>query len=375
MTLNAALLLKMNKILAERGETAKENVREYISRNFKDNSQISLALRYFSDGALKRSLPVFPTLIAISCEAAGGVSEETVAFGEAIVLLTGAADLHDDVIDQSILKGPNKTVFGKFGSNVAILAGDVLLVEGIAKLWKQAKLIDKKRGEAVVAAVTSAVFEISKAETEEFKLRTQGFNIKPDDYQRIIRQKATVPELAMKIGAILGNGDLENINSLSQFGRTCGYVTSVVKEFVDVLDCAELTNRFRNECPPLPIIYLLQDRKFEQKLKAFQQTGFLNEKTHQKLIDVVKNSIAIQKIHENLVSSVDVELQKMKRIAQGKTLEDLETLLLAPLSYLDDLFPLRQPAVLPNSVFSSTDDFPCDCNHAWATADSTNRVL
>jgi len=340
MASNPTLSLKMRKILVEKGEHAKKNARQHILDNFKDNSQISRALRYFSDGALKTSLPFFPAMIAISCEAAGGTIEETVAFGEAIVLLTGAADLHDDIIDQSVFKGSNKTVFGKFGSNVTILAGDTLIVEGITKLYRQATLIGKIRGEAVIEAVTSAIFEISKAETFEFKLRNKGFNIKPADYQRIIRQKATVPELAMRMGAILGNGDLETINILSQCGRTCGYATSVVQEFVDVLDCDELINRFRNECPPLPIVYLLQNQKFQEKVKPFLQTGFLNEETHQKLIDIVKNSIGLQKIQEKLILSVNIELQKIKRVAQGKTLEELETLLLAPLSYLADLFPI-----------------------------------
>ena len=340
MTSNPNLSLKMKQILFEKGEPAKKNARQYILDNFRDDSEISRALRYFSTGALKRSFPVFPAMIAVSCDATGAVGEETASFGEAIVLLTGAADLHDDVIDQSFLKGPNKTVFGKFGSNIAILAGDVLLVEGMTILFSQAKLIDKKRGEAVVDAVKSAIFEISKAETEEFNLRNKGFNIKPADYQKILRQKATVPELAMKIGAILGNGDLNTINSLSQFGRTCGYVTSVVEEFIDVLDYSESVNRFRSKCPPLPIVYLLQNQESEQELKPFLQTGFLNEETHQQLIDIVKNSITLRKIQENLFSSINVELQEMKRITQGEIYEELETLLLAPLAYLADLFPL-----------------------------------
>lgn len=340
MASNPALLLKMNKLLAEKGEPAKKEARRYVSTTFKDSSPISLALRYFSNGALKRSLPVFPTLLALSCEAAGGISQETFAFSEAIVLLTGAADIHDDVIDQSAFKGSNKTVFGKFGSNIAILAGDVLLTHGITKLCRQASLIDKKRGEAVVAAVNSAIFEISKAEAEEFALRTQGFSVKPGNYQRIIRQKATVPELAMRIGAMLGNGDSKTVKSLSHFGRTCGYVTSVVKEFADVLDCGELANRFRNECPPLPIVYLLQEHEYEQKLVELLQTGFFNEENHRELIRIVGSSVALQRVQQDLTSLIGIELQEMKSISQGKSFEALETLLLAPVAYLEDLFPL-----------------------------------
>src|SRR5665647_614070 len=126
MPSNSALISKMKKILLQKSQPSQENARRSILHNFKDNSQVSQALRYFSNGALKRCLPVFPAIMSISWEAAGGINQDISAFGEAIVLLTGAADLHDDVIDKSILKGSNETVFGKFGLNVAILAGDIL---------------------------------------------------------------------------------------------------------------------------------------------------------------------------------------------------------------------------------------------------------
>ena len=50
----------------------------------------------------------------MSCEAVGGDAEKTTPFGEAIVLISAAADLHDDVIDQSFKKGQKQTVLGKF---------------------------------------------------------------------------------------------------------------------------------------------------------------------------------------------------------------------------------------------------------------------
>lgn len=338
MPSNSALLSKMKMILIQKGQHSQVNARHSILHNFKDNSQISIALRYFSNGALKRCLPVFPAIMSISCEAAGGINQDISAFGEAIVLLTGAADLHDDVIDQSILKGSNETVFGKFGLNVTILAGDILLVEGIVKLNKEAKLIDPKKAEMIIDLVTSAIIEVSKAESEEFKLRAKGFEIKPVDYQKIIWQKAAVPELAMRVGAVLGNGNLETINSLSRFGRTFGYVTTVVDEFTNVLDTDELTNRLKNECPPLPITYLLQNPKSKQTLKLLLKSDFSKEAEHIKLIEMIKKSTDLQKIRKNLVKSINVEVQEMKRFTKGETFDSLETLLTAPLICLDDIY-------------------------------------
>jgi geranylgeranyl pyrophosphate synthase len=339
MSSNQALLSRLKKIIIVKGESAQKNARQEMLVKYKDDSQISQAIRYFSNGGLKRSLPVFPAMISISCEAVGGKSETAVAFGEAIVFITGAADLHDDVIDQSFCKGPNKTVLGKFGPDISILAGDTMLIEGITKLHKQAELIDKKRGNAVVDLVTSAVFEISKAETLELRLRSKGFNIRPSEYQEIIKQKAVVPELAMRIGAILGKGELESIDTLGQIGRTYGYLTTVLDEFIDVLDYDELTNRLKSECPPLPLVYVLGNRKNREAVMPLLSTNFFGENSHQKVIDSVKNSVEVQNFKKALISSIYVDLQKMKEITKGKILEELETLLLAPLTYLTDLFP------------------------------------
>ena len=82
-----------------------KNARKKMLLNFKDDSYTSQALRYFSKVTLHNALPVFPALISMSCEAVGGDTEKTTPFGEAIVLISAAADLHDDVIDQSFVKG------------------------------------------------------------------------------------------------------------------------------------------------------------------------------------------------------------------------------------------------------------------------------
>jgi len=338
MASNPTLFLRMNSILEERGKEAQEKAIRDILNNFKDNSQISQALRYFAKGALGRGLPVFPALVSIACEAAGGKSETAIQGMESLVLITGAADLHDDIIDHSLAKGPNKTVFGKFGLNVTILVGDILLVKGLEQLNKQLDLADNRQSRLVRDLVTSGVVEISKAETKEYQLRKKGFEISSSDYLKIIRQKGVVPEIAMRIGATLGNGNLVTINGLGRFGRTYAFVTTILDEFIDVLEFDELKNRLESECPPLPIVYLLQNHESEQTIRLLLRKDF-DENAHEIVIEFVKNSPDVKRLQKTLALSIKKDLQKMKLIANGKALEQLETLLLAPMSYLSELFP------------------------------------
>src|SRR5665647_1939688 len=125
MSVNSKLM-EMKRGFIQKGGPAMKNARKTMLLNFKDGSLTSQALRYFAKVTLHNSLPVFPALISFSCEAVGGSAEKTTPFGEAFVLISSGADLHDDVIDQSVIKGSKQTVLGKFNAATAILAGDIL---------------------------------------------------------------------------------------------------------------------------------------------------------------------------------------------------------------------------------------------------------
>jgi geranylgeranyl pyrophosphate synthase len=48
----------------------------------------------------------------------------------AIIMFTGAFDIHDDIIDKSVEKRRIPTVYGKFGSEIALLLGNAFLIKG-----------------------------------------------------------------------------------------------------------------------------------------------------------------------------------------------------------------------------------------------------
>ena len=60
------------------------------------------ALRYFMEELCYDAS--HPTLLSLACEAVGGNPDATTDIGAALVLLAGAADIHDDIIDQSLTK-------------------------------------------------------------------------------------------------------------------------------------------------------------------------------------------------------------------------------------------------------------------------------
>lgn len=334
MTENSALIATTEKLIHQKGTSALKMAKKKILLKSKDDDAVSQALRYFSKTTLRNVMPVFPSLISISCEAVGGKFEKTVPFGAAIVMITGAADLHDDLIDKSFSKGSKMTVLGKFGATITLLAGDTLLVQGLGQLQIASESIKKNQASQIRDLVMNAVVEICSAQTLEAQ-QVGKLNLTPNEFKETIRLKAVVPELTMKMGAIIGNSDSQIVEKLGQFGRTYGIVSIIVEEFADLLNFKELRNRVENECLPLPLIYALQNSYLNNVLNPYLSVDSLNERSHKKIIKAVLTSKEVLELQKDLKNNIVNELNKLNGLMEGKTKRELDMLLLAPLNYLE----------------------------------------
>jgi geranylgeranyl pyrophosphate synthase len=137
------------------------------------------------------------------------------------------------------------------------------------------------------------------------------------------------------MGAIVGKGNLESIEALGGFGRTFGEISIVADEFSDLFNPDELTSRLKNECPPLPLIYALQNRKARTALMPLLITDLSNEKTHDKIVNLTLSLPEVKSIAATLQAKAKRELEKIGPIIKRKSREELETILLAPLEFLN----------------------------------------
>jgi geranylgeranyl pyrophosphate synthase len=336
MVSDTQLFESAKKIFEIRGREAFKRAETEILSNFTGDDVISEALRYFVQVTLHGALPVFPALISLSCEAVGGKTEKTTSIGAAIILIAGAADVHDDVIDRSLIKGSKRTVLGKFGKEVAILVGDALLIQGFILLQRECNLISKKQGEKILNLVAQASFEISNAEALETQLKGR-LDLSPEEYFEIIKLKAAIPELNMKIGAILGSADSKTVETLGHFGRTYGILSTIAEEFMDVWEYQEFRNRLKNECPPLPFLYALQNPHVKTKVLALLKDTRRRRNNFEEITEIVLKSQQVRKLKEELSKLTQKEIRQLSFVVNDKIREELKLLLLASLEYLQGL--------------------------------------
>jgi geranylgeranyl pyrophosphate synthase len=322
----------IRKIFKQKGKPAMKQACKELLKH-KDASLSSQALQYLSKVTLSNVLPVFPALVAMSYEAAGGNDEKAVPFGKALLLISFAADLHDDVIDKSTSKASKLTVMGKFGEPTAILTGDILLVEGLRLLTEEAYNLPIEQSKQIIRWVSESVIEICAAESLQFQFKIKA-DLAPEEYYEVIKLKAVVPELCMKIGAILCTQDTAVIEGLGRYGRMYGINSVIFEEFADLLNYDEFVHRIKNEIPPLPFLYATRNPRAKASIDSLLYSEIKNA-DYENAIDIILNTPEVNELVKIMSSNADSGKKGIPKTVKGKIREELEKFLVVPLKYFE----------------------------------------
>jgi len=308
------IMEQVQKILEERGRKALEMARQTILQEEIECKEVREALKYFMTEYwhdLAR-----PALLSLACEAVGGDPEITTPIAIPMTLISGAIDIHDDIIDQSKVKGSRPTVLGKFGKDIAILVGDALLFKGFTLLHKAVeKGIPAEKVAVIVDIIKRTFFELGDAEALELQFRGQ-MDIAPEEYLHVVRKKAADVEAHTRISAVLGNGTGREIEALGEYGRLLGMLIILRDDLIDIHDCKEFIHRVKKEHFPLPLLYALKSSsEIRSELASIFPKVKITKKDMQKLlknIDTVGGYEQVQKLMEETGKRAISHLEKLR---------------------------------------------------------------
>ena len=136
--------------------------------------------------------------------------------------------LHDDLMDKSDLRRGNPTVHKKWNENAAILSGDTMLIMAY-QLFNQGM----KSDEAWTAFIEAT---LGVCEGQQFDIDFETRNdVTEAEYMEMIRLKTSLLlGYALKIGALLGGADAEDVAHLYTFGEKMGLAFQLQDDWLDV---------------------------------------------------------------------------------------------------------------------------------------------
>jgi geranylgeranyl diphosphate synthase type II len=176
-----------------------------------------------------------PLLVLASCQMFGGEINDAINPAIGIELFHNFTLLHDDIMDEAPLRRGKETVYKKWNSNVAILAGDTMFaVANKFMLRTQPSAISE-----VVELFNQTAIEVCEGQQYDM-----DYEKRPDitiaDYIEMIRLKTAVLLAAsLKTGAIIAGAGSDDCNYVYQFGINLGLAFQLKDDLLDIYGVQE----------------------------------------------------------------------------------------------------------------------------------------
>ena len=192
-------------------------------------SEFYAPLKYACDGGKR----IRPLILVLSAESAkvgkansSKLGEDTFMAATAIELLHTESVIHDDIIDEENLRRGKPSFHVKYGYNSSILTADFVL--GIIL-----NIGSKLNNPRVLSELSNAAIKMSEGEMMEIKLAKDP-KIREDDYIKVLEHKtASLFETSAKVGAILGEGEEDEIRAMATFGNLLGIAYQIHDDLID----------------------------------------------------------------------------------------------------------------------------------------------
>ncbi|GAB3709316.1 polyprenyl synthetase family protein [Spirosoma flavus] len=138
--------------------------------------------------------------------------------------------LHDDIMDKAPLRRGEPTVHEKWNDNIAILSGDVMLVNA----YKLLLHVEADKLKAVLARFSETAAEVCEGQQMDMNFETR-WDVSEDEYIEMIRLKTSVlVGYALELGGLITGADDETNRHLYEGGMNIGIGFQLKDDLLDV---------------------------------------------------------------------------------------------------------------------------------------------
>lgn len=205
-----------------------------------------------------------PIILVLAAESVGKIDENTFLASCAVEFLHMESIIHDDIIDNEVLRRRKDPFHIKFGYNTSILTGDFVLGLILA-------ISSRLNNARITKDLATTAMLMSEGEMIEGRLETSE-DVTFDDYLKVIEYKtATAFEVAARIGAIISNGTEEQIEALTEYGKNIGIAYQIRDDLLDWKNEDKLFNLLiKKSADPRDVFNKMEDllKEYAEKAKV-----------------------------------------------------------------------------------------------------------
>ena len=244
--LKQKILTENGKDLAKIEAELSENLKPYLDL-------VSDVARHILFAGGKRLRPL---LLVLSARLCGYKEDYAKTVSTALEYLHAATLLHDDIVDDAILRRGKTVAHSLYGNATTVLVGDFLLARALTICADSGKI-------KVIHIISDLTENMSTGEVHQL-MRKGDVSLTEDEYLEVIRRKTAVLfQAACTVSAVIAEAPAEKEKALSDFGYNLGIAFQMADDLFDyTMDTADLGKEvgadLREGKLTLPVIHALK---------------------------------------------------------------------------------------------------------------------
>ena len=258
------------------------------------------------------------------CRYSGGSRDVNLA--ACVELIHSATLMHDDVIDEGVMRRGKKTLNKVWNNQSSVLVGDYLLSRCFEMMVEDGNLEVLK-----LLSATSSII----AQGEVMQLQHKGeVDMLEETYLKIISAKtAELFAAATKVGAILSNSNAKEKDALEFYGRNLGLTFQIADDTLDYNSELKLFGKkigqdFFEGKITLPVILLFQKSNLREKsmLKEIFTKKLRMKDDFDKIISLIKYYKIIEECYQKAQHYINLASNSLTVFEDSKQKEILKNL-------------------------------------------------
>ena len=175
----------------------------------------------------KRLRPILCKLVCLCCE---GCQKSADIASTSIELLHNFTLIHDDIMDNDILRHGRETIHHKWNDSIAILSGDAMLAIALNRL---AKIKENKI--IIMEKFNEALIQVCEGQALDLKFQNIS-NVSEKEYLTMIDKKTGyMIGLSAEIGAIISHLNTDIQKKFKQYGLLIGRAFQIQDDLLEIV--------------------------------------------------------------------------------------------------------------------------------------------
>jgi heptaprenyl diphosphate synthase len=266
----------------------------------------------------KRIRPLF----AIICSRTGnGIPDAVYQLASALELIHMATLVHDDVIDDAMVRRGAPTVKSQYGNRAAMYTGDFLFARAI-------ELLTSIPDTYVHTEMSSAMVRMCQGEIEQIRDFYDWRQSFRNYLRRIERKTALLISVSCALGAYLGGASTKVVKAMKRFGYYTGMAFQVIDDILDFTGDERVVGKpvggdLRQGNITLPALYAAACDGYADRLSNLVHSG-ADESALNTAIEIVRSSNGLSFAKECAQSFMKKAMRELEHIGEPMIRTELQ---------------------------------------------------